>query len=68
MFKFICTRIPWRRAAKAALRAALNGTGTVLTCTGRTLHCCGVHLKACAAKLNTESPAADIEAAPEAVG
>ena len=62
MFKFICTGIPWCRIAKATLRAALNGTGTVLTCTGRTLHCCCVHLKACAAKLSADSPA------PEAVG
>ena len=60
-------RIPWRRAAKAVLRAALNGTGTVLTGTGRTLHCCGVHLKACAAKLNADTSATDLEPATEAV-
>ena len=67
MFKFI-HHIPWRRAAKTTLRAALHGTGAMLVCTGRTLHSCGVHLKACAAKLNAETPATDLESAPEAVG
>ncbi|MEO6786969.1 MAG: hypothetical protein ABI318_12625 [Chthoniobacteraceae bacterium] len=67
MIKFMHNGIPWRRVAKATLRAALNGTGTVLTCTGRTLHCCGVHLKACAAKLNADMPAPDHEPAPEAL-
>ena len=68
MIKFMHNGIPWRRAAKATLRVALNGTGTVLICTGRVLYTCGRHLKACAAKLNADTPATDLESAPEAVG
>ena len=68
MFKFICTGIPWRRTAKATLRIALNGTGTVLICTGRVLYTCGRQLTACAANIKAGSSEIDPGAAPQAAG